>query len=137
MTKIMLNGMTDKKASNLALLARSWVKPPKLEVISQGYKSDGYDPTQRAYVITAEKDADALEFTIEASKEYPISNLPLVVTNWGSRRAVLSIDGKHVVKKDYRMAYVDKLEGTNLVIWTKVESIKPLKVTITSPNRKR
>jgi len=137
MTKIMLNGMTDKKAGELALLARSWVMPAEIKVTCQGYVSQGFDPTARAYVITGEKEAGTLEFTIAASREYPIANLPLVVKNWGSRRAVLNIDGKRVARSDFRRAYVDKLQGTNLVVWVKIESTKPLKVTINSPQKRR
>jgi hypothetical protein len=133
MTKIMLNGMTDKKAADLALLARSWVMPPKLTVTSQSYQTQGYDPAQRAYVITAEKEPSTLEFTIAASREHPIANLPLVIKNWGPRQAVLTLNGQRVTGADIRKAHVDKLEGTNLVIWAKIESTNPLKLTITSP----
>ena len=133
MTKIMLNGMTDKKTADLALLARSWVMPPDLNITSPGYRSDGYDPSQRAYVITADKDAAALKFTIAASKDHPIANLPLLIKNWGPGQAVLTINGKSVTGNDCRKAHVDKLEGTNLVIWAKAESTTPLKLTITSP----
>lgn len=137
MTKIMLNGMTDKKASELALLARSWAMPPKLEVTSQGYVSEGYAPTERAYIIRNEKEAGVLEFTIAANEEHPIVNLPLVVKNWGRKRAVLGINGKRVERSDFRSARVDRLEGTDLVVWAKLQSTKLLKVTISSPRRRR
>jgi len=131
MTKIMLNGMTDKSAADLANLARSWVMPPELTLTSQGCQTQGYDPTQRAYVITAGKEAPTLEFTIAASKEHPIANLPLLIKNWGTRQAVLTIDSRRLPASDIRMSCVDKLEGTNLVIWAKIDRTTPLNVTIT------
>jgi len=133
MTKIMLNGMTDKSATDLALLARSWVMPPKLKITSKGYLSNGYDPSQRAYVITADKDPGTLKFTIAASKEHPIANLPLLIKNWGTKRAVLTIDSRRMQESDIKTAHVHKLEGTNLVIWAKIDRTTPLNVTITSP----
>jgi len=138
MTKIMLNGMTDKKAGELASLAKSWAKPPKLEVAGSGFVSEGYDPTQRAYIIRAEKPQGDLEFTISASEESPVVNLPLVVKNWGRRWVSLSINGNRVRRgDDFRSAIVNKLESSDLVVWAKVDSVKPLKVTINSPQRRR
>jgi hypothetical protein len=138
MTKIMLNGMTDKKAGELALLARSWADPARLEVAGRGFVSEGYDPTERAYIIRAQKTTGDLEFTVAASEEHPVINLPLVVKNWGRRRASLSIDGNWIHSgDDFRSDLVDKLEETDLVVWVKIESITPLKVTINSPQRRR
>jgi len=130
MTKIMLNGMTNKSAKQLALLARSWAKPPKLIIESDGFISEGFDPTQRAYVIKAQKGAGQLDFTIQASQDSPLVNLPLVVKEWGRARSSVSIDGKRTDRSGCRRGYINKLEGSDLVIWAEIESIVPVEVSI-------
>ena len=50
-TKIMLDGLTDQPPSELAVLAKSWLSPPELVVTGSEFKSTGYDPTQRAFVL--------------------------------------------------------------------------------------
>ncbi len=51
MTKIMLVGLTTKSAAELVPLAKSWLSPPEFSINGAGFKSQGYDPTQRTFVI--------------------------------------------------------------------------------------
>jgi hypothetical protein len=50
-TKIMLDGLTKRPAAELAVLARSWAAPPELKVADGDFVSQGYDPSQRAFVL--------------------------------------------------------------------------------------
>src|SRR6266853_4920537 len=52
MTKILLHGLTTKSAAQLVPLAKSWLSAPSIEVSGVGFQSQGYDQTQRAFVIT-------------------------------------------------------------------------------------
>lgn len=98
MTKIMLDGLTTKPAAELVPLAKSWLAPPKLTLTGATFRTDGYDPTQRAYIVTrqAGSAAAALEATLAASEESPLVNPAIVVQNWGAEGARIRIDGKPV-----------------------------------------
>ena len=41
MTKIMLNGLTDKTVEELAPLTKSWANPPELKVVGGGFENEG------------------------------------------------------------------------------------------------
>lgn len=89
-----LYGFTDKSAASLAALARSWNHPAPVENVS-GCESRGYDPSQRAYVLTATSLPIALN--VSGSKDSPIHNPCFVVENWNrDSRARITIDGEEV-----------------------------------------
>ena len=44
-------GMTDKPLAELVKLARSWNRPPAVKILGPGYRYEGYDRGQRAFVI--------------------------------------------------------------------------------------
>ena len=68
--------MTNKRAGELALLARSWNNPPDLQIPRKGFRFEKYDKTQRAYVILREegKEPSALDFVLSGSEEKPVVN---------------------------------------------------------------
>jgi hypothetical protein len=82
-TKIMLDGLTQKTATELIPLAKSWLTPPEPEVVGQGFRDAGYDPTQRAFVVVREDSAkpSALECALEASEASPVVNPAIVMKN--------------------------------------------------------
>ena len=140
MTKIMLGGLTTKKVAELIPLAKSWLSPPKLEVAGKGFESEGYDPTQRAFVLVREGSGKpaAAELTLQASQESPVVNPAIVIKNWGEGDASLTINGKPVVRgKDFRLGHVERLEGVDLVVWVQRESSEPVRVEIASPEQRR
>ena len=46
-----LYGMTNKYPQTLVALARSWNYPAELIIPDTGWQNDGYDYTQRAYIL--------------------------------------------------------------------------------------
>ncbi len=133
-TKIMMDGLTTKSPPELLPLAKSWLSPPKMQVDGSAYQNDGYDPTQRAYVLThtAAQATDKLTLTLEASDASPIVDPAIVIRNWGEGNVRLAIDGKLAPwGKDFRMGYVHRLNGTDLVIWIQRQSTRPLHVQLT------
>jgi hypothetical protein len=132
-TKIMLNGMTDKPASDLVPLAKSWLQPPELKISGRNYKSKGYDPTQLAYVIASNNPGKGSEllFELAASKNSPIINPAFVIKGWGKAEATLKMNGKTIVSgKNFRFGGRWSPEGTDLVVWIKTESTKPIKISL-------
>ena len=135
LTKLLLNGLTEKPAAELVPLAKSWLSPSTLEVAGAGLESQGYDPAQRAYVLARENPdrAASVELTFRASEESPVVNPALVIKSWGEDAVQINIDGKDMVQgKNLRVGYVEKLEGNDLVIWMPTRSTKPLRVKLSS-----
>lgn len=134
MTKIMLNGLTEKKAAELVPLAKSWARPAKLKIKGGDFSDGDYDPTERAYEITCKKNQkpSTLNFEVAASKDSPIVNPAFVINGWGPGSAAIKMDGKTVKQsKDCRVGHRHRLEGSDLIIWLKSESTKPVKFTVT------
>jgi hypothetical protein len=131
MTKLMLTGMTDKTAEQLLPLARSWYSPPQIKK-SANLKAR-YDQAQRAYILSVENESMNIEFNIVASKESPVVNPAFVIRDWGNKDLSLKINGREISRgKNFRYGRVDKLESSDLVVWIRYESMKPVQITLSS-----
>jgi hypothetical protein len=133
MSKLLLAGLTTKSPAELLPLANSWISPPGLEVAGEGFRSDGYDPAQRAFVVTRDAVAvpAALDLTFQASDDSPLVNPAVVIRNWSGKNVQIMIDGKAVAAgKDLRMGFVEKLDATDLVVFIQAQSNKPMKVRV-------
>ena len=131
MTKIMLCGMTDKDAIDLLPPAESWLRAPKMTLDFDRFTNQGYDPAQRAYVISAQ-DASALRCRIEASTESPIRNLAIVVNDWGVRDATLRLNDQPMPQgKQFRQGHRRRIDGTDLIVWIEHQSDEPVEIELT------
>jgi len=134
MTKLMLTGMTDKAAEELLALARSWYNPPKIKK-SANLKAH-YDQAQRAYILSVENESNNIEFNIVASKESPVINPAFVIRDWGKNNLSLKINGKEISPgKDFRYGCINNLDSSDLVVWIRYESTKPVEITF-APRKK-
>jgi hypothetical protein len=125
----MLQGMTPKGAAGIVAMARSWLRAPKLDILSNAYQGGGYDQAERAYVIERNIPSQkaSLEFTIRADKGSPLLNPAFMVRNWGKQKAQLTIDGRKIpAGKNYRQGIVSRPDGEDLVIWLRLENDKPM-----------
>ncbi|MGC2636913.1 MAG: LamG domain-containing protein [Acidobacteriaceae bacterium] len=131
-TKILMDGLTTKTPAGLLALAKSWLHAPVQELEGSSYRSDGYDETQRAYVLARTGSAAApLQLTLAASEESPLFDPALVIHGWGDGGAQLKLDGKPVAwGKSNRMGHVEHLDGTDLVIWIEKQTTQPLRVEV-------
>lgn len=135
MTKIMLCGMTDhREAADLLPLARSWLRPPQMEILSDAFRGGEYDPTERAYVVER-RDGNSeatLSCRLVASEQSPLQNLAIVVKKWGENPVALKIDGQApALNKAVRCGYRQRMEGTDLVLWIGIERQKPCRLELT------
>jgi hypothetical protein len=123
-TKIMLDGLTDRRPEELAVLARSWASPPKMIVAGSGNTGQGYDPEQRAFVVTRETpDAGPVELTFAASQDSPLVNPAVAVENWGDAAPELILNGKPVAwGKDARFGLIPTLSASRLVVWVRLQA---------------
>jgi hypothetical protein len=132
-TRIMLTGMTDKKADELVPLAKSWLQAPNMKIITDGYKGGSYDQSERAYIIekTDPGNLITISFVLEASKNSPLLNPAIIIKNWGSQLSTLSVNDKIIKQgKDFRQGLRKDPEGEDLIIWIRLESKKPVKIML-------
>ena len=134
MSKLLLNGLTTKPPSELVPLAKSWLSPPQTEVSGEGFHSQGYDPAERAFVLARDADAklESLDLTIKASVESPAVNPAIIIKNWGDGDARMTLDGNPLAPgKGLRFGHIQRLEGTDLVVWIQTQAVKPLRIKLT------
>jgi len=132
-TYLLLNGLTEKSAAEMVPLAKSWIYPPELKLTSGNFSSKGYDKAQKAYILTCNKAGkpSKLKFELAASEEKPVVNPAFVIDAWGENQPELKINGKLIEQNnDSRIAHRRRLEATDLIIWLKTESNKPLKLEL-------
>jgi hypothetical protein len=119
-TKLLMDGLTNKSAAELVGLAKSWLKPAPIEV--RGVRSLGYDAAERAYVLVSDGAADRAAFELKGSPESPLVNPAVIIRNWRG--------GTRVTGAKTRVGRVEKLEGTDLVIWIETESTGTLRLNV-------
>ena len=100
-------------------IARSWLHAPDLKVSGTGFASEGYSQDDRAYHFSkAAKEPSRLNIHLQASEGSPAINPAFVVDGWGHVGAALKLNGKTAIEgKDFRLGYIDRLEGSSLVVW--------------------
>ena len=127
-------GLTNKPATSLVTLAKSWNHAPGLRLSGAGFVSEGYDRGQRAYILRHTlKDAKWLNVTLQGSEDSPIVNPCFVIKNWASGALVrIEIDGAERKRgPNFRQGIVRDTNGKQmLVIWLKFESTKPAKISV-------
>lgn len=129
-----MDGLTTKSPTQLILLAKSWLSPPEMKVEGDGYQSEGYDPSQRGYVVDkiGQNTPSKLKLTFDASPSSPIDDLAVMIKQWGEGGARLTIDGNRVDwGKNDREGFVHRLQGTDLLIWMHLDLNTPLHVELT------
>jgi hypothetical protein len=132
-TMLMLNGLTDKAATGLLPLAKSWLSPPLVEVSGGAFQSEGYDPAERAFRLVRREGSPAgrLDVRLKASPDSPVVNPVLVVRNWGPSGATVEVDGRPVaLGREARVGLLPGLERNDLVLWVRAESSAPLKISL-------
>ena len=86
---------------------------------------------EKAYVIRRIDNSSKLGIQFEASEKSPLVNPAIVVENWGKDPISITVDGRLLKPdKDYQLGYDIRLEGTDLIIWLKMESDEPVEVEI-------
>lgn len=118
-----------KRNERIMNLTNSWLAAPKLT--AAGCNSSGYDQTQRAYQLNCEKATAAVQLKLDASEGYPVYNPAFVIKGWGKRDISLSIDGKPIKRgPDFRYGFRKTETVSDLIVWVKCESQKPITIEI-------
>ena len=127
-------GMSDQPAESLIPLAASWLHAPKLTIRGAGYTGGEYSFQTRCYDVTC-KEPDAgvpLEMRFAATRQSPVHNLPIVIENWGRRDVRIAINGAALRSGAgrYTTGFRTRLDKTDLVLFVKVQSSKPVTVQV-------
>ena len=134
----MLHGMTNKPAGQLAPLAKSWLYPAELKLKKSflgpsRFVSEGYDQTQRAWVLRCKKAGEPakLEFELAASEDSPVINPAVVIKDWGRQSASLSVNGRKIpLGSKFRLGHRRTETSSNLIVWFECESTESVKVSL-------
>jgi len=138
-TMLMLNGLTEQPAEELVPLAKSWLSPPRMEVAGGAFAAEGFDPADRAFVLSRPGPGgpSRVTVTLHASKESPVLNPVLRVQGWGCSSPAVEIDGKPApLGRDVRAGFVPGLDRDDLVLWIRLESNSPIRISL-SPDEGR
>ncbi|MEM6542543.1 MAG: LamG domain-containing protein [Bacteroidota bacterium] len=130
LTKVMLNGLTNKPIEELQSLAKSWSNPAKIVFGTAGNKGH-YVTEERAYHIEVGDAYNDLSFALKGTNETPIENPAFVVKNWGEGNPIISINGSpQSMGKDLRYGFVDSLESRDLILWIRLKDTKDVSIKL-------
>ncbi len=127
-----LYGMQSSDMDDLIEMARFWSHAPKMKLDpSSGFSGGEYAMDERAYKIKKTGKSSELSIQIDASEKSPLVNPAFEIENWGTDPISLEVDGKQLKPdKDYFVGYDSRLEGTDLIVWMKMKSQKPVVIEI-------
>ncbi|MHC4843441.1 MAG: LamG domain-containing protein [Planctomycetota bacterium] len=131
---VALYGMTPERITQLLPLAKSWIQAPQLQVEGSGFENAGFNKFQRAYVLAngASKPSN-LKIELRGTTESPIVNPAFVINNWGNQEIDLKINGKQMKPgSDFRFGHRNSVEGTDLVVWIKLQSTKSVQLLLSA-----
>ena len=129
-----LYGMTNQAAAGLLPLAKAWIQPPAIKPAGGSFASEGYSQSERAYHLKRVKPDGDLELELTGSADSPVVNPALVIQDWGEHEASLKIDGNQVLRGgDFRYGHRRTLEGTDLIVWVRLTTTGPVRITVSGP----
>jgi hypothetical protein len=112
-------------------LARAWIHPPAIKIAGSPFSSDGYNQDQRAYLLKRVQPGGSLEVELAGNPDAPVFNPAFVIQGWGENEAALKVAGAEVPRgRSFRYGHRHTLDGTDLVVWIKTESERPVRIAI-------
>jgi hypothetical protein len=134
-TKILMDGLTNRPAAELAGLAKSWLHPAAIEISGDGFQSKGYDPAERAFVVVrSAADSGQLHLKLQASDSSPLFDPAILVKNWNADSARVTVNGRSLPAGIVRIGAVRSLDGTDLVVFVQQQTTKPMEITVSLLN---
>ncbi len=124
-----LYGMNEMDINDLVKFGRSWAYPAELVIRSDGFKSEGYDKSERCYKIynTSQKPKDLI-ISLKGSKNSPLFNPAICVKNWNLPGAKILVNNKQI---EGCLVGINKtLEGIDLVLFVPINSESEIQMKI-------
>lgn len=88
-----LIGVTDKGSNKPVLHAKSWLYPADIELLSRHFSYDGFDFSQRAYMIKAEKSSEVCKIKLKSLNGFT-TNPVFIIDNPSMTLRQIKIDDK-------------------------------------------
>lgn len=127
-----LYGMQSADIDELKVMARTWAQAPEMIIKSKGFEGGDFKMDQRAYLLKKTGKSSVLEIQLNGSDYSPIGNTAIVIENWGRSEVSVEVNGKTLKEgKDYTVGYDKRIEGTELILWLKLDSKKPVNLKLT------
>ena len=126
-------GVIEGPNDRLVALGKSWARAPLLAVHGSELRAEGYDISQRAYVLVCRDPGrpGAAAFEIQADSKRPLENVILYVKGWGDGTAAVRIDGQPLEHGPaLKFGHVRTIDGTDLVVWIMKASVRPVKIDL-------
>jgi len=125
-------GASTQTPAELARLARSWLQPAPLNIVSGNFSSEGYDFTQRAYVLKSTDDKSGpLTMELSANEDSPLVNICLLIKGWETDDITLRLNDVELEEnKDFRLGRSRGLEKEDLILWLEYESESTARILI-------
>jgi hypothetical protein len=124
MTKLMLNGMTNKPVEELIPAVKAWSNPAEIILTETGHNAM-YTPEEKAYTIILSSDITKLDFTLKGKKDSPVVNPAFVIENWGNKGLELLVDGEKIERgPDFRYGLRESLDNRDLIVWMRLNAEK-------------
>jgi len=135
LTKVMLHGLTRSSVEGLVPVASSWLHPPELKMEAQsGHATyQGYDLSERAYVINLQGDNNPGEISLQinAATENPSINPVFILNHWGSQKPQVLLNGSKLeYGKDFTSGIERGPDQYRCVIWLNKELAGPSHIII-------
>jgi hypothetical protein len=130
LVQVYLLGMTDEpteqqRVDKLVRLAGSWLNAPELILKSDGYRYNGYEIKEKAYILTNSSGQKDLHLSIMASQKRPLFNPAFVIRGMDKNKSFkLMINDTKV--SNFRAGY----EDDNMVIWIRLTSTKDTSIKL-------
>ncbi|MEM6342353.1 MAG: T9SS type A sorting domain-containing protein [Bacteroidota bacterium] len=125
-TNVFLQGWLDGSTTGteFSQLGKSWITPAPMLINSNGFTGGNYEIRERAYQV--EKiTGTQFNCTLLGSNANPIRNPAIVIKNWGTSGAQITVNGQS--PQDARVGY----EGNDLVVWIEHLGETNLQINIT------
>ncbi len=122
MTKLMLNGMTDKPVEEMIPAVKAWSNPAEIILSAEGHRAS-YTPEEKAYTIILSEEVSSLDFSLIGTEDSPIVNPAFVIENWGNAGLELTVNGEKIERgKDFRYGLRESLDNRDLIVWYRMEA---------------
>jgi len=135
LTRVLLQGMTDKDILALVPLAKAWENPPVVNIGSSGFNGGSFVRGERAYHIERTSETvSELKFAMAGSDNSPVINPCFVIKGWSAKQLTLTVDGKELRRgPDFRWGVETDANGvSSLVVWVRKTASKSMQFRISS-----
>jgi hypothetical protein len=128
--QVYLLGMTgesteQQRVDKLVRLAGSWQNAPELIIRGDGYRYDGYEIKEKAYLLTRSAKNEDMHLSIMANPERPLVNPVLVIRGFDRKSQFrIMINNTNFIK--HRAGY----EDDSLVIWIPFTSMEETSIKL-------